>query len=115
VSDGLEFERVESGRTGSYQLKRYFGRLVVGVGMRIVFGFGVGTRFELGRWIVEVAMAEIGVGRLFGMAIGMRMTVVGTRFVIHSGMVVDMSTVVGESTNTTSGSKMIVCEIMAVT
>jgi hypothetical protein len=114
VSDGLEFERVEGGQMGLSQLKRHFERLVVAVGMRIV-GFGVETRFELGKWIVEVAMAEIGVGRLFGMAIGMRMIAVGTRLVIRSGKVVDMSTAVVESTSTTSGWKTIACEIVAET
>ena len=113
VSDGLEFERVEGGRTGLYQSQRHFGRLVVAVGMWIVVG--VGTQFELGRWIVVAGMAEIAVGKLFGMAIGMRMTGFGTKVVIHSGMVVDMLTAAVEPMSMMSGWKMIAYEIAAAT
>jgi hypothetical protein len=81
--------------------------------MWIAVVVAVGTQFELG--IVEAEMAEVVVGKMFVMAIGMRMIGVGMQVVIHSGMVVDMLTAVVEPRSTMSGWKMIVYEITAVT
>jgi hypothetical protein len=81
--------------------------------MWIVVAVAVGTQFAVG--IVEAEMAEIVVGKLFVMAIGMRMIGVGTQVVIHSGMVVDMLTAVVEPMSTMSGWKMIAYEITAAT
>lgn len=113
--DGLGFERAVDGQMGLSRLTRLFGRQVVEVGMWIEFGFVVGTRTVLGTWFVGTEMVEPLVERRVEIGFGTQTIVVGMLFEIRFGMVVDMSTAVGEQASMMSDWRMIAYVITVVT